>query len=163
MAARQAGRWSVSLAAIGMIAVSVVPIVWIEGRPHDGADVAAIFSPWATSEGTFARVIAADGVVVRQGTTEDWIIENRATEGHVFHIHQIHFQVLERDEQAVREPSWRDTIDLPYWDGKSARYPSVKLRMDFREPGLAGTILYHCHILEHEDGGMMGAIRVQPN
>jgi FtsP/CotA-like multicopper oxidase with cupredoxin domain len=54
----------------------------------------------------------------------------------------------------------RDTIDLPYWDGKSAKYPSVKLLMDFRNPEIAGTFLYHCHILEHEDGGMMGTIRV---
>ena len=81
MAARQAGRWPVSIAAIGMIAVSVVPIVWIEGRPHDGADVAAIFAPWATSEGAFARVIAADGVVVRQGTTDNILIVHGAKPG----------------------------------------------------------------------------------
>ncbi len=98
-------------------------------------------------------------LTVRQGTVEDWTIENRAPEAHAFHIHQLHFQVLERDGKAVHEPSLRDTIDLPYWDGKSA-YPSVKLRMDFRSAEIIGTFLYHCHILEHEDGGMMGIIRV---
>lgn len=36
-------------------------------------------------------------ITVRQGTIEDWIIENRAREGHTFHIHQLHFQLLERD------------------------------------------------------------------
>ena len=101
-------------------------------------------------------------ITVRQGTIEDWTIENRATEAHTFHIHQVHFQVVERDRRAVHEPLWRDTIDLPYWDGKSARYPSVTLRMDFRDPQIVGTFLYHCHILEHEDGGMMGSIRVLP-
>ena len=101
-------------------------------------------------------------ITVKQGTVEDWIIENRATEAHSFHIHQLHFQLLERDGTPVDEPALRDTIDLPYWDGKSARYPSVKLRMDFRNPEIAGTFVYHCHILEHEDGGMMGAIRVVP-
>jgi FtsP/CotA-like multicopper oxidase with cupredoxin domain len=100
-------------------------------------------------------------VTVRQGTVEDWVIENRAVESHVFHIHQIHFQVLERDGRAVNEPLLRDTVDLPYWDGKSPSYPSVKLRMDFRDPNIVGTFLYHCHILEHEDGGMMGSIRVE--
>ena len=34
--------------------------------------------------------------------------------------------------------------------------------MDFRNPNIIGTFLYHCHILEHEDGGMMGAIEVLP-
>lgn len=55
-----------------------------------------------------------------------------------------------------------DTVDLPPWDGKNTVYPSVKLRMDFRNPAIVGTFVYHCHILEHEDGGMMGVIRVLP-
>jgi FtsP/CotA-like multicopper oxidase with cupredoxin domain len=98
-------------------------------------------------------------ITVRQGTVEDWIVENRANEAHAFHIHQLHFQVMERDGKQVNDPALRDTIDLPFWDGKGA-YPSVRLRMDFRSPQIAGTFLYHCHILEHEDGGMMGIIRV---
>ena len=60
----------------------------------------------------------------------------------------------------MNEPALRDTIDLPYWDGKSPDYPTVKLRMDFRNPDIVGTFVYHCHILEHEDGGMMGVIQV---
>ena len=63
--------------------------------------------------------------------------------------------------QAVTDPAIRDTVDLPYWSG-SGPYPSVKLRMDFRDPNTIGTFLYHCHILEHEDKGMMGSIRVDP-
>jgi FtsP/CotA-like multicopper oxidase with cupredoxin domain len=98
-------------------------------------------------------------ITVQQGTVEDWIVENRAREAHAFHIHQLHFQVLERDGQKVAEAILRDTIDLPFWDGKGP-YPSVKLRMDFRDAHIAGTFVYHCHILEHEDGGMMGAIEV---
>lgn len=100
-------------------------------------------------------------VTVRQGTIEDWIIENRAQEAHTFHIHQIHFQLLERDGQKVDEPALRDTVDLPFWNG-TGPYPSVRLRMDFRDPHIVGTFVYHCHILEHEDGGMMGSIRVEP-
>ncbi|HUA87644.1 MAG TPA: multicopper oxidase domain-containing protein [Bryobacteraceae bacterium] len=41
-------------------------------------------------------------------------------------------------------------------------YPSVKLRMDFRNPEIVGTFVYHCHILEHEDAGMMGSIQIVP-
>ena len=89
-----------------------------------------------------------------------WIVENRAREAHVFHIHQLHFQLLARDGITATEPMLRDTVDLPYWDGKSARYPSVRLRMDFRSPEIVGTFLFHCHILEHEDAGMMGSVEV---
>jgi len=39
----------------------------------------------------------------------------------------------------------------------------VRLRMDFRDPNLIGTFVYHCHVLEHEDNGMMGTIRVVPS
>jgi len=99
-------------------------------------------------------------VTATQGTVEDWIIENRAQESHAFHIHQLHFQLLERDGKPVAESALRDTVELPYWDGKAPTYPSVKLRMDFRDPNIIGTFLYHCHILEHEDGGMMGSIKV---
>jgi len=100
-------------------------------------------------------------ITVKQGTVEDWTIENRAREAHSFHIHQLHFQVMKRNGTAVEEPSLRDTIELPYWDGTSA-YPSLSLRMDFRDPEIIGTFLYHCHILEHEDAGMMGSIQVLP-
>jgi len=98
-------------------------------------------------------------ITVRQGVVEDWIIENHAREAHVFHIHQLHFQLVGRDAANVAEPMLRDTIDLPFWDGKGA-YPSVRLRMDFRAPEIAGTFLFHCHILEHEDAGMMGTVEV---
>ncbi len=104
---------------------------------------------------------------VKEGTTEDWIIENRSEEAHAFHIHQIHFLVLESGE-AKEVGMLRDTINLPNWDGKSPKYPSVKLRMDFRGirkdngiTSIAGNFVFHCHILEHEDGGMMGNIQVQ--
>jgi hypothetical protein len=38
----------------------------------------------------------------------------------------------------------------------------VRVRMDFRDPNIVGTFVYHCHLLEHEDKGMMGSIRVDP-
>jgi FtsP/CotA-like multicopper oxidase with cupredoxin domain len=107
------------------------------------------------------KMNAPPDIVARQGTVEDWIIENRAREEHVFHIHQIHFQVLEVDGKPVNDPALRDTIDLPYWKGYGP-YPSVKLRMDFRDPNIIGTFMYHCHILQHSDNGMMGSIQVLP-
>jgi FtsP/CotA-like multicopper oxidase with cupredoxin domain len=101
-------------------------------------------------------------IVVHQGDIEDWTIENRSHELHAFHIHQIHFLLVGWNRAPVNDTFLRDTINVPYWDGKSGAYPSVTLRMDFRDPNSVGTFVYHCHLLEHEDGGMMGTIRVDP-
>jgi FtsP/CotA-like multicopper oxidase with cupredoxin domain len=103
---------------------------------------------------------AAPNITVPQGDVEDWVIENQSQEIHTFHIHQTHFIVLERDHTAVEENYLRDSVDVPFWDGVSPQYPSVKVRIDFRNPAIVGTFPYHCHILQHEDGGMMGTIRV---
>ncbi len=104
----------------------------------------------------------APDIVVKQGDVEDWIIENRSMELHDFHIHQLHFQLLDWSGIPVNEPFLRDTVNVPYYNGHMLNYPSVRLRMDFRDPNIIGTFVYHCHILEHEDGGMMGRIRVEP-
>ena len=101
-------------------------------------------------------------IVAQQGTVEDWIVENRTSELHDFHIHQLHFLLLDYAGRPVNEDFVRDTVNVPYFDGHSLAYPSVRLRMDFRDPNTVGTFLYHCHILEHEDKGMMGSIRVNP-
>jgi FtsP/CotA-like multicopper oxidase with cupredoxin domain len=101
-------------------------------------------------------------IVVRQGEVEDWIIENRSTELHAFHIHQLHFLLIDWSGVPVNEPFLRDTVNVPYFNGRTLQYPSVRLRMDFRAPDTVGTFVYHCHLLEHEDAGMMGLVRVEP-
>jgi FtsP/CotA-like multicopper oxidase with cupredoxin domain len=101
-------------------------------------------------------------IVVKQGDVEDWIIENRSMELHDFHIHQVHFQLREWSGLAVNEPFLRDTVNVPFYNGRRLGYPSVRLRMDFRDPNIVGTFVYHCQLLDHEDGGMMGRIRVEP-
>lgn len=102
-------------------------------------------------------------IVAHQGDVEDWVIENRTRELHSFHIHQIHFLLLDWNGVPVDEPFLRDTINVAYWDGKTPQYPSVRLRMDFRDSSTVGLFVYHCHLLEHEDGGMMGTILVEPH
>jgi FtsP/CotA-like multicopper oxidase with cupredoxin domain len=102
-------------------------------------------------------------IVVKQGDVEDWVIENRSTELHAFHIHQIHFQVVEWLGLTVNEPFLRDTVNVPFYSPAAMQhYPTIRLRMDFRDPSTVGTFVYHCHLLDHEDGGMMGLIRVEP-
>ena len=99
-------------------------------------------------------------IVVKRGDVEDWIIENRSSELHSFHIHQLHFILVGFNGMSVNEPFLRDTVNVPYYNGRALQYPSVRLRMDFRDPNAVGTLVYHCHLLEHEDGGMMGTVRV---
>ena len=99
-------------------------------------------------------------IVVHQGDVEDWVIENRSNELHAFHVHQIHFLVMDVNGRDVDEPFLRDIVNVPYSRGTQLSYPSVRIRMDFRDPNTVGTFVYHCHLLEHEDGGMMGTIKV---
>jgi FtsP/CotA-like multicopper oxidase with cupredoxin domain len=99
-------------------------------------------------------------IVTTQGSVEDWTIENRAMENHEFHMHQIHFLVLAQNGVPVSNGQYQDMINIPYWSG-TGPYPSVKVRMDFRGPDV-GDFVYHCHILGHEDSGMMAIIRVNP-
>jgi FtsP/CotA-like multicopper oxidase with cupredoxin domain len=101
-------------------------------------------------------------IIAKQGDVEDWIIKNRSTELHAFHIHQLHFMLVAWNGVLIDEPFLRDTINVPYHKDADLAYPSVRLRMDFRDPNTIGTFVYHCHLLEHEDGGMMGLIRVEP-
>lgn len=101
-------------------------------------------------------------ITTTQGSVEDWTIQNRSLEAHAFHIHQIHFLLLDRDGVPVPpdEQQMLDMVQLPYWSG-TGPYPSVTVRLDFRGPD-TGDFVYHCHILGHEDNGMMAIIRVMP-
>ena len=93
---------------------------------------------------------------------EDWTIQNRTPEVHEFHMHQIHFLLLAINGVPVpkEQQQLRDMVQVPYYSG-TGPYPSVTVRMDFRGPDI-GDFVYHCHILAHEDGGMMAIIRVLP-
>jgi FtsP/CotA-like multicopper oxidase with cupredoxin domain len=110
----------------------------------------------------FDPASSAPDIIAQQGDVEDWIIENRSLEVHAFHIHQIHFQLRRWYGYDVNESFLRDTVAVPFFDNHMTEYPSVTVRMDFRDPNSVGTFPYHCHLLEHEDGGMMGIVRIEP-
>ena len=101
-------------------------------------------------------------IVTNVGAVEDWTIENHSGEVHAFHMHQIHFLVEAINGVQLQNPELQDTVIVAPWSG-SGPYPSVTVRMDFRDPNIAGTFVFHCHILDHEDGGMMAKIQVNPN
>jgi FtsP/CotA-like multicopper oxidase with cupredoxin domain len=105
---------------------------------------------------------APPAIVTTQGAVEEWTIENRTPEVHEFHIHQIHFLLMATNGTPVppEQQQYLDEVTIPYYSG-SGPPPSVTVRMDFRGP-LVGDFLYHCHILDHEDNGMMAVLRVLP-
>jgi len=117
-----------------------------------------------TLAGHTPRVFATTNppdIVTQVGNVEDWTISNQTGEPHAFHIHQVHFLVTAINGIAVTSPQLVDTVTIPNWTGTGA-YPNVTVRMDFRDPNIAGSFVYHCHILDHEDGGMMATIQVNP-
>jgi FtsP/CotA-like multicopper oxidase with cupredoxin domain len=104
-------------------------------------------------------------VEVEPNSVEEWTILNFTHEVHNFHIHQLHFRVLESDDKFV-EGRMLDTINVPValpdtnWSPDDPVMPgSVRLLMRFN-PNISGEFVFHCHILSHEDKGMMGLIRV---
>lgn len=110
-------------------------------------------------------------VITTQGAVEKWIIQNVAQENHEFHMHQIHFLVQSQDNyetngnphNAAMNGQFADMIEVPFWTGKkSTPLPQAELLMDFMGMDI-GDFVYHCHILSHEDLGMMAIIRVCPS
>ncbi len=97
--------------------------------------------------------------VAQSGTIERWTLLNTTGEVHAFHIHQLHF-IAQDVDGVVQPPVWRDTVNLPiaHADGTPS---ATHVVLDFRDPVIRGEFLFHCHLLEHEDGGMMAKIRVQ--
>ncbi len=112
-----------------------------------------------------ATVPSNADIVVKRGTVEEWYLVNATMETHAFHIHQMAF-VQERAVPGV--PLMADTVFVPIGtllpNKKDPNYPLVKPRitkilLDFRHVP-RGTFVFHCHMLFHEDRGMMAIIKV---
>ena len=90
-------------------------------------------------------------LTVDVGSLHHWRVVNPTKEVHPFHIHQVHFLVYAVGGKPVKDPVWLDTVNVPYGS-------SVDLVMDFTDPIIRGMSLFHCHLLNHEDKGMMAKI-----
>ena len=91
------------------------------------------------------------------GETQIWTIKNETDWSHPFHLHGFFFQVLGDDGQPVHPLAWKDTVDVPF--KKTVR---LIVRWDDR-PGAAGMWMFHCHILDHAEGGLMGMVQLGPH
>jgi FtsP/CotA-like multicopper oxidase with cupredoxin domain len=90
---------------------------------------------------------------VRLGDVEIWEVSGEMM-AHPFHIHGVNFEVLSRNGAvpSQRDQGLRDTV--------VAQEP-VELLVQFTQPAVAAPFMYHCHLLEHEDNGMMGQFVVR--
>lgn len=88
---------------------------------------------------------------VRVGTYQHWRILNKTRELHPMHIHQTHFLAYAENGVPLEHPVWLDTVNVPTGG-------SVDVVMDFTDPVIKGMSLFHCHLLNHEDKGMMAKI-----
>ncbi len=112
-----------------------------------------------------ATVPSNADIVVKKGSVEEWYLVNATMEAHAFHIHQMTF-VQETSPAGI--PLTRDTVFVPIGEllpnRRDPNYPLVrpritKILLDFRNVP-RGTFVFHCHMLFHEDRGMMAVIRV---
>lgn len=98
--------------------------------------------------------------VVNLNDTEIWELTNETEDPHPFHIHNVDFLILDRDGLAPpeNERGWKDVVLV---------YPNEVVRFitkftDFADP--QAPYMYHCHLLDHEDRGMMGQfVVIDPN
>ena len=97
----------------------------------------------------------------RVGEVERWRLRNLAGEYHVFHLHQTSFLVQEGGVGPQPDArGLRDVITIPYAvDGTPGE---VSVIIPFTNPVMVGQFVYHCHLVGHEDAGMMQSIRVLP-
>jgi bilirubin oxidase len=86
------------------------------------------------------------------GATEIWEIENVVGMDHPFHLHGFQFQVLDRDGVAEKFRAWKDMLNIP-------KHSSARIIVRYDD--FPGKWMFHCHILDHEDHGMMGVLEVK--
>ncbi len=90
-------------------------------------------------------------VQARVGETQIWTIKNETKWSHPVHLHGFFFQVLDKNGEPVRPLAWRDTIDVPF---------DETLRLIVKFDDRPGTWMFHCHILDHAEGGLMTMVEL---
>ena len=86
----------------------------------------------------------------RLGETQLWIMQNDSDWDHPMHLHGFFFMPVDENSQPIRPMEWKDTINIPM--ESTARF---LVTFDERP----GEWMFHCHILDHADGGLMGTVK----
>jgi len=88
---------------------------------------------------------------IASGAVEEWTITNTSPMDHPFHLHVWPMQVLSIGNTPVQAATWQNVVNVPAGG-------STVVRIAFE--AYTGRTVYHCHILDHEDNGMMGVLEV---
>jgi FtsP/CotA-like multicopper oxidase with cupredoxin domain len=107
------------------------------------------FAKFLVNGASFPDVPALEA---KPGDVEIWRIENKTKMDHPFHLHGMFFRVLDVDGMAPTHAGWKDTVNVP-------QQQTLRFAVRYAE---SGTWMYHCHILEHAERGMMGELVLQP-
>lgn len=135
--------------------------IWARLNTEQATNQRSFIMSWAHQPGVFlinGKQFSEDRVdeIVEKEATEIWEITNTSPVPHPFHAHAIQWQILDRNEEKPIgiDRGWKDTVLVN---------PGESVRIIGRfEPVNFGKYVYHCHILEHEDAGMMGLFEVLP-
>ena len=102
-----------------------------------------------------------DPVTFELGTVEEWTLISRgfANVRHPFHVHVNPFLVIEKNGERVDPPRWQDTLQAPWKNASDTSPASIKVLTRFDE--FVGEFVTHCHILPHEDQGMMLLLKIE--
>ena len=91
--------------------------------------------------------------IAKVGETQIWTVKNESKFAHPFHLHGFFFLLLDEELQPIHPMAWKDTVNVPV-DG------IIRFVVVFDErPGMW---MFHCHILDHADGGLMGHVHLSP-
>jgi len=120
----------------------------------DPADATATRRMTLTKNRINGRVMDMERVdaVAELGATEIWEVENLVGMDHTFHLHGFQFQILDRDGESEPQRAWKDVVNVP---------KRSTVRFIVRFDNYPGKWMFHCHILDHEDAGMMGVLEVR--
>lgn len=95
--------------------------------------------------------------LMKLGAVEEWRIENDSGAMHPFHIHVNPFEIVESSDPQIKAGTWLDTVPIPPASNGTPGYVVMRTRVE----RFIGDFVQHCHILGHEDRGMMQLIRIE--
>jgi FtsP/CotA-like multicopper oxidase with cupredoxin domain len=127
----------------------------LRGANHDARrEIAFTMGMGGMTFGFDGRAFSAERTDQRlsAGAVEEWTIRNPTAFDHPFHLHVWPMQVIDDDGRRPEAPEWRDVVNVP-----SGGAVTVRFLVD-----IAGRTVYHCHILDHEDAGMMAVVEARP-
>jgi len=142
-------RAAATLADVGVVPDSLVPMEKLD--PHDAAVVRSFTLSDGTINGKRMEMSRVDEVVYLD-TVEVWSVSNSMAQPHSFHVHGVQFQILTINSEPppAQLAGWKDTIFVAGGD----QYRIIMSFTDYADATVP--YMYHCHLLTHEDDGMMG-------